>query len=394
MVTVALRRIDPGARRARWSTSSTRPASTSCRTPPAATRRATRCSPRSSPARRSRPTGSSSRSSATSARCCPTRPSCWPPPRSSSPTASRPALHDRRPGPRPPPGGRRLRGDHAAGLADRQRHGHPQPVQPRADPRADRAAGDPRRRRRHRVATPRWRWSSAATASSCASAISRAQDPVAMARGDPRRRRGRPARPRRRPHPAPALRRGLDPARRACPDLVLVNDAARRLRGGVEQRRPGAPSPTSARPTSTTRTRSLREPAAGSPTRSATTPRRLWAGFPDARIETHRRAPDRRPLRRRAGQAARHAPQRARGPPADRPRSWSSTSSSTASSTRRASACGGCARSSTSTTPAQQLGVLPAHGGLGERALLMLRGFGLNSVTVIVAFMSGWSVQT
>ncbi|MEJ7784971.1 MAG: ester cyclase [Solirubrobacteraceae bacterium] len=27
---------------------------------------------------------------------------------------------------------------------------------------------------------------------------------------------------------------------------------------------------------------------------------------------------------------------------------------------------------------AQQLGVLPRHGGVGERALLMLRGFGLN----------------
>ncbi|MCW2967174.1 MAG: hypothetical protein JWM71_946, partial [Solirubrobacteraceae bacterium] len=27
---------------------------------------------------------------------------------------------------------------------------------------------------------------------------------------------------------------------------------------------------------------------------------------------------------------------------------------------------------------AQQLGVLPRHGTVGERALLMLRGFGLN----------------
>jgi hypothetical protein len=26
-----------------------------------------------------------------------------------------------------------------------------------------------------------------------------------------------------------------------------------------------------------------------------------------------------------------------------------------------------------------QLGVLPAHGGLGERALMMLRGFGLRA---------------
>ncbi len=34
----------------------------------------------------------------------------------------------------------------------------------------------------HGVATPRWRWSSAATRVLCASAISRAEDPVAMAR--------------------------------------------------------------------------------------------------------------------------------------------------------------------------------------------------------------------
>ena len=75
-------------RRARCSTSSPRAASTCCRTPPAASPRATPCSPRSSRARRSTPTGSSSRSSATSARCCPTPPSCSSPPSSSSTTAS------------------------------------------------------------------------------------------------------------------------------------------------------------------------------------------------------------------------------------------------------------------------------------------------------------------
>ena len=63
----------------------------------------------------------------------------------------RAALHERRPDPRPPPRGRRLRGGDAARLADRQRHGHQQPLQPAADRRGRRRAGDPRRRRRHRL---------------------------------------------------------------------------------------------------------------------------------------------------------------------------------------------------------------------------------------------------
>ena len=83
------------------------------------------------------------------------------------------------------------------------------PYNLRADPRARRRAGDPRRRRRHRLATPRWRWSSAATRVLCASAISRAEDPVTMARairlgveaGRLAHRAG--------PHPAPAVRPGL-----------------------------------------------------------------------------------------------------------------------------------------------------------------------------------------
>ena len=52
----------------------------------------------------------------------------------------------------------------------------------------------------------------------CASAISRAEDPVGDGARDPARHRGRPARLPRRPHPAPAVRPGLD---------------ARRGRGGV-----------------------------------------------------------------------------------------------------------------------------------------------------------------
>ena len=47
--------------------------------------------------------------------------------------------------------GDRLRRGHAARLADRLGHGHPQPVEPAAHPRAGERAGDRRRRRRHRV---------------------------------------------------------------------------------------------------------------------------------------------------------------------------------------------------------------------------------------------------
>ena len=63
----------------------------------------------------------------------------------------RPALHQRRPDPRAPPGGRRLRRGDAARLADRLRHGPAEHLQPAADPRARGRAGDPRRRRRHRL---------------------------------------------------------------------------------------------------------------------------------------------------------------------------------------------------------------------------------------------------
>ena len=55
------------------------------------------------------------------------------------------AVHKRRPGARPAPRGGGLRGRDAARLADRQRHGHPQPVQPPPDRRERGCAGDPRR---------------------------------------------------------------------------------------------------------------------------------------------------------------------------------------------------------------------------------------------------------
>ena len=164
LVTVALRRIDAG--RARLARRRARPtAASSCSpTPPAATRRATPCSPRTWRARRSGPTGSSSRSSATSARCCPTRPSCSSPPSSWSTTGFMvlPYTND------DPILARRLedvglRRGHAARVAHRLGHRHPQPVQPDAHrgARACRSSSTPAWAR---PATRRWPWSSAATA--------------------------------------------------------------------------------------------------------------------------------------------------------------------------------------------------------------------------------------
>ena len=59
----------------------------------------------------------------------------------------------------------------------------------------------------------------------CASAISRAHDPVAMAKRDPPGGRGRLARARRRPDPAPALRRGVDAGRGAAGVRQRLADA-------------------------------------------------------------------------------------------------------------------------------------------------------------------------
>ncbi len=61
------------------------------------------------------------------------------------------ALHERRPDPRPAPGGGRLRGGDAARLADRLRRRNPQPLQRADHRRAGERAGDPRRRHRHRL---------------------------------------------------------------------------------------------------------------------------------------------------------------------------------------------------------------------------------------------------
>ena len=62
-----------------------------------------------------------------------------------------PAVHQRRPHTRPPPGGRRVRRGDAAGLADRLRDGDPESLQRPDHRRARFGAGGPRRRHRHPV---------------------------------------------------------------------------------------------------------------------------------------------------------------------------------------------------------------------------------------------------
>ena len=92
------------------------------------------------------------------------------------------ALHERRPDLGPPARGRRLRRRDAARLADRQRHGHQQPLQPAADHRGPRGAGgDPRRGHRHGIRR-RARDGGRLRRRAARSAISRAADPVRMAR--------------------------------------------------------------------------------------------------------------------------------------------------------------------------------------------------------------------
>ena len=122
----------------------------------------------------------------------------------------RAALHERRPDPRPAPGGRRLRGGHAARLADRrrawgsatrttsrlivERASVPVILDAGVGTASRRGAGDGARLRRRAVRErdlPRAR-------------------PGRDGARDPRRRRGRPPRPRRRAHPAAPARRGVD----------------------------------------------------------------------------------------------------------------------------------------------------------------------------------------
>ena len=142
-----------------------------------------------------------------------------------------------------------------------------------------------------------------------------------------------------------------------------------RDRGGVHRR--------SARPTSTTRTRCAAS-RSRVPTRSADHAARLWAAFPDARIErTGERLTDGRFVAAPCKLLGTHRGELEGLAPTgrfvvvhlvsyceldpDRERLWRVRAFFDAYDA------------------AVQLGVLPARGTLGERALLMLRGFGLRA---------------
>ena len=104
-------------------------------------------------------------------------------------------------------------------------HGHPQPVQHLDHPRARRRAGDPRRRRRHRL-----RRGAGDGARLRRRAVRQRDLPRPRSGGDgpgdPPRRAGRAAGPRRRAHPAPPLRPGLDADGGSSPALDAPVDAA------------------------------------------------------------------------------------------------------------------------------------------------------------------------
>jgi thiazole synthase len=120
----------------------------------------------------------------------------------------------------------------------------------------------------------------------------------------------------------------------------------------------------SARPTSTTRPR-LR-PARG-PDAIAAHAARLRAASPGRPRRDDRPDDAGRAARRRAAQARRDPPRRARGPAADRALPVGAPSWRCASSRPRRTSCGACGRSSTPTTPGCSSGVLPERGSLGGK---------------------------
>ena len=151
--------------------------------------------------------------------------------------------------------------------------------------------------------------------------------------------------------------------------------ADRRLGGGLVGQGPGGLRRGVRRRRSTTRTRSPTEPlegldALGRPRRAAVgrrSPTRGWSGpasgCTDGRFVA---APE---------QAAGHPPRAAGGAAGHQP--VHRRALRLLLRARSTSGCCACARSSTSTTPPRSSASCPARGTLGEKALLMLRGFGL-----------------
>ena len=117
------------------------------------------------------------------------------------------------------------------------------------------------------------------------------------------------------------------------------------------------------------------EPLVGVARARPRTRKQLWQAMPDARVNSTGARLSRRDVRVRAVPRARHPHRPARADPPDRPRARASTPSST-----RSSRTAGCLRVRAFFdvyAAAMSLGVLPKPGTAGERALLMLRGFGL-----------------
>ncbi len=151
-----------------------------------------------------------------------------------------------------------------------------------------------------------------------ASAIARAHDPVAMAQAIRAAVEAGWLAAARRPDPAPAVRGGVD-ARggRAGVRHVTVDELFDGWQAAWSGKDPEAFEPLCSAAIH------YEDPLCDEPIegidRLVAHAERLWAGFPDVRLENDRRATPQRPLRRRPGEAARHPPPAARGPPANEP---------------------------------------------------------------------------
>ena len=214
----------------------------------------------------------------------------------------------------------------------------------------------------------------------CASAISRAEDPVAMARAIRAGVEAGLARAARRADPAPPVRRGLHAGYGTAGVLSRADDLAgrrfaRRARSAATARafaKVCAPDLHYEDPL-------CPEPLSG-PYELADHVARLWHGFPDARVEpTGDPLSDGRFVSAPMKLAATHREELGGFPATGRVRRRPRRADLRARPARRAAA-GACARSSTSTTPACSSACFPRRGGLAERAMWIARGFGLRRV--------------
>ena len=214
----------------------------------------------------------------------------------------------------------------------------------------------------------------------CASAISRAHDPVAMARAislssRPARWRAAPGGSRAAATPRPRRPRRACPCSTPASPPVTVDELIDGWEAAWSGKDAGAFEP-ALRARHPLRGSAHRRAARGT-RRARRHAERLWAAFPDARLErTGARLTDGRFVAA-PSKLLGDPPRAARGP-ARRP---------TGSSSCTASATASCEHERLLRVraffdlydAATQLGVLPARGTMGEKALLMLRGFGLRA---------------